>query len=386
MQQDELIAWLRVHLAAGIGAVRFRRLIDRFGSADRIAGASMSELAEVDGIGRATARQIREGLATVDPEAELELAARAGVRIITFQDAEYPELLRNSPSPPAALYIKGEFRREDQLAISLVGTRRSGRYGSEQASKFGYLLARAGFTVVSGLARGIDGDGHRGAILAGGRTVAVLGSGLEQIYPPEHQGLADQIVAGCGAVVTELPMQVSPEAGNFPARNRIVAAMSLGTLVVEAPARSGALITARLANDFNREVFAIPGPIDMPSFAGSNEWIKSGRAKLVSCLEDILDELGPAGESLKAQLAPDATATDPRQPDTDTRSAQAARLNEVERIVWDFLDSGSSPSPSDIDTICQVCGLSPAATTASLTMLQIKGMVKSLPGNQFSRR
>jgi len=379
MEREELISYLRVHLAGGIGAVRFRRLLDAFGSPDRIAGASISELAGVEGIGPSTAAQIHEGLVTVDPEGEVTLAEQAGVKIITFNDPRYPELLRNSPSPPAVLYVKGELCEQDQLAIAVVGTRRASRYGSEQSSKFGYLLAQAGLTVVSGLARGIDVEAHRGALLAGGRTVAVMGGGLASVYPPEHKDLADKIASGHGALISELPMRTSPEAGHFPARNRIIAAMSLGTVVIEAPQRSGALITASLAADFNREVFAVPGPIDMPTFFGSNELIKSGRAKLVSSLEDILDELGQAGSMIKSQLGSGDAPSEPRQ--LDISSIQTKGLNETERAVWEFLASG----PNDIDTICQLCRLSPAEVSAALTMLQIKGLAKQLPGNQYCR-
>jgi len=378
--RGELISWLRVHLAAGVGAVRFARLLERFGDPERIVRATIDELTQVEGIGHATARQIHEGLLTVDPETELALVEEGGIRIITLDESDYPELLRNSPCPPAVLYVKGELREQDQLAVAVVGTRRAGRYGAEQASKFGYLLAQAGFAVVSGLARGIDGEAHRGALLAGGRTLAVLGSGLKEIYPPEHDGLAEKIADGHGALISELPMQITPEAGHFPARNRIIAAMSLGTVVIEAPTRSGALITARLATEYNREVFAVPGPIDAPTFAGSNELIKSGRAKLVSSLEDILDELGQAGELIKSQLASSDTPSRPQQ--VNMQALRTDGLNGTERTVWEFLSTGVH----DVDTICQCCGLSAAGTTAALTMLQIKGLVKQLPGNQYHRR
>jgi len=380
MDRSRVISYLRLHLASGVGAVRFRKLLDAFGTVDRVARATVSELAGVDGIGRATARQIYEGLTTVDPAGELERAERAGAKIVTFDDPDYPELIRYGPSPPALLYVMGELRRDDQLSIAIVGTRRAGRYGSEQAYRFGSLLAQAGFTVVSGLARGIDSQAHRGAIQAGGRTIAVIGAGLLNLYPPEHRSLAEKIAAGRGAVISELPMEILPDGKNFPTRNRIVAAMTLGTLVIEAPRRSGALITARYANEFNREAFAIPGPIDVPGFAGSNEYIKSGKAKLVSSLDDILEELGHAGEMMRSQVK---QANSPNAPDEiNVTAAQADHLSAPERTVWEFLDAG----PNDIDTICQFCSLPPADASAALTMLQLKGMVNQLPGNQFSRK
>ncbi|NLX06905.1 MAG: DNA-protecting protein DprA [Phycisphaerae bacterium] len=380
MDRNELTCWLRVHLASGVGAVRFRRLLDVFGDVERISRATILELQGVEGIGLATAQQIHEGLRTVNPERELELAEANGVTLITMVDPEYPELLRQSPSPPAVLYVKGEFRPQDQLAIAIVGTRRAGRYGSEQAYRFGSLLAQAGFTVVSGLARGIDSQAHRGAIHGGGRTVAVMGAGLLNVYPPEHRGLFDEIADGHGAILSELPMEAIPDPGNFPARNRIVAAMSMGTLVIEAPKSSGALITAHLAADCNREVFAIPGPIDVPTFVGCNELIKMSKAKLVMCLDDILDEFGSVSAMLKKQAQALGAPADPQS--ITVRDAQADHLSEPERKVWDFLTAG----PNDIDTICQICQRPAAEVSSVLTMLQLKGLVKALPGNQYGRK
>ncbi len=375
MERDELLAYLQVHLASGVGATRFRNLLEAFGSPQRIINASVSELRGVNGIGDATAMRIFEGLRTVDAEAELELAEMAGVQVVPITSKEYPELLAACPDPPALLYVKGKLKPRDKLAIAVVGTRKPSRDGSEQAHRFAYLLAQAGITIVSGLALGIDGQAHRGALLAKGRTIAVLGCGLNHIYPPQHKDLAEQILENDGAIISEYPMNITPTAGNFPARNRIVAGMTIGTLLIDAPERSGALITAYLSLDYNREVFAIPGAITNPKTAGCNKLIQKGKAKLIMNLTDILDELGAAGDMLKSEMNSDDAGL---QPD----NLIANDLSDPERRIWKFL----AGSPSDTDTICAMCKLSPAEASSTLTMLQLKGLIKSLPGNQFAKR
>ncbi|MFA5864628.1 MAG: DNA-processing protein DprA [Phycisphaerae bacterium] len=391
MTRNDLLSWLHVHLAAGVGPKRFKLLMDVFGSPQKITKASLSDLKYVPHLGPATARQIYEGLQSVDPESELLAAEQAGVNIIPLTDDSYPQLLASCADPPAILYVKGELKEQDQLSLAVVGTRRPCHYGNEQAYRFGYLLAQAGIAVVSGLARGIDGQAHRGAMLAKGRTIAVLGCGLGQIYPPEHKDLADEIIRQNGAIISEYPMNIQPTAGNFPARNRIVSGMTLGTLVVEAPLQSGALITAALATEYNREVFALPGPVDIPNFQGCHQFIKSGKAKLITSLEDILDELGQVGTILKSETKSlTKTSRDrkgagkelpSKQNDTLSNLFQAA-LSPAEKTIWDFLGHG----PNDTDTICQLCNLKAAEVSATLTTLQLKGLVKLLPGNQFTRR
>ena len=238
MERGELLDWLRIHLAAGVGPKRFRLLLEAFGEPANIVRASADHFRGISGVGYALSQQIFEGLRSVDAEAELAEAENAGVKIIPLSDPDYPELLKNCPDPPALLYVKGELAARDKLSLAVVGTRRPSRYGSEQTSRFSYLLAQTGFTIISGLARGVDADAHRGALLAKGRTIGVLGCGLGTMYPPEHVELAEQIVEGGGAVISEFPMGTEPLAGNFPARNRIVAGMTLGTLVTEAPIKS----------------------------------------------------------------------------------------------------------------------------------------------------
>ena len=246
MDADERLAAMRLHLATGIGPRLYGALLERFGSALAAAAAPASALAEVQGIGRATAGQIREALDGAEPDAELERARAAGVRVLVHGEADYPPGLGYLTDAPPILYVKGTLEPEDAQAVTLVGTRRCSLYGQDQAERLAAGLARAGFTVVSGLARGIDSAAHRGALAAGGRTLAVLGNGLGSVYPAENARLAAAVTER-GALLSEFPMGVGPAPENFPRRNRILAGLSLGTVVVEAGRRSGALITARFA-------------------------------------------------------------------------------------------------------------------------------------------
>ncbi|MFQ5414575.1 MAG: DNA-processing protein DprA [Phycisphaerae bacterium] len=383
--------YLRIHLTADVGPVRLRRLVEHLGSLAAVRDASMAALEAVEGVGPALSERLFESRCGDDADArmsrEIERAAELGLRIVCAEDDAYPAPLRHIPDPPVCLYVRGALDPADAVAVSIVGTRRCSHYGVEQARRLSGLLAGAGFTVVSGLARGIDGHAHRGALACGGRTVAVLGNGLPAIYPREHGGLADEIAA-CGAIVSELPLDTAPERGHFPARNRIIAGMTLGVIVVEAGERSGALITARLANEYNREVFAVPGRVDQPGIsAGVNRLIRDGGAKLVTCLEDVLDELGAVGD-IMAPTASDASgAADADGPTgaaggADGSGGPRVRLTDTERAVFDALRNGCG----DPDAVCAATGRAIAAVTATLTTLQLKGVVRQLPGNRFEVR
>ncbi|HRX86294.1 MAG TPA: DNA-processing protein DprA, partial [Phycisphaerae bacterium] len=296
-------------------------------------------------------------------------------RIICWEDPDYPPQLRHCSDPPVCLYVRGTLTPEDAVAIAVVGSRKCSRYGYEQAQRFGALLAGAGFTVVSGLARGVDGYAHEGALSAGGRTVAVLGSGVDVIYPPEHKDLAEKVTAR-GAILSEDPLGSPPSTESFPRRNRIIAGMCLGVLVVEANKRSGALITARLASEYNREVFAIPGRVDTATAFGPNDLIRKGAAKLVACLDDILDELGAVGKTMgRPAGAPDA-------PGGLFGGGVAAALSPSERTILDTL----ADEEVYVDEIVARCGFATAQTISCLTTLQLKGAVVALPGNRFVRR
>jgi DNA processing protein len=366
-------------LTDGVGPTLFRRIVERFGSAEKALGASASDLASVERIGRDSADRIARGRDGAALEEEIETAADARVRIICPQDEGWPVGLREIPDPPIVLYVLGELRATDAIAIAVVGTRRCTVYGSEQARRFGELLAGVGFTVVSGLARGIDAFAHHGAVDAGGRSVAVFGNGLGQIYPPENEALAHKLLER-GAWISELPMRSEVRRENFSGRNRIIAGMALGTLVVEAPKRSGALITARHASDYNREVFAVPGRISEPSAFGTNALIRDGGAKLVTCLEDILDELGDVGAKLKAQGPP--RAEDRKGPAECAPEPSLFALSENEKSVFDAIGSDEMLA----DAVIQQVDLPPGDVLAALTSLELKGLIRRLPGQRVARR
>ncbi|MGC9455017.1 MAG: DNA-processing protein DprA [Phycisphaerae bacterium] len=368
MSREELLrATLRLHLADGIGAVLLRRLIRRFGDAERAVAAGAVGWRKVAGIGEKTVAAMA-AVTDADVSAELAEAERHGVRILLLDDAEYPAALKNIHTPPQVLYVRGRLEPTDAVAMGVVGSRRCTHYGLEQAERFGRLLARAGFTVVSGGARGIDAAAHGGALSGEGRTVAVMGCGLSTLYPPENAELFERIVASdAGALVSELPMRTAVLSGNFPTRNRIIAGMSLGVLVVEAAARSGALITAEEADEEGRAVFAVPGRADSPMSRGVNELIRDG-AVLVQDLDDILDHLGEVGA--KMTPAEEPTEVVPAGMD-DTESALHAALAD---------------GPMALDELVRKTGLDSGRAASAMTMLVLKGAIEQRPGNVFARR
>lgn len=370
---------LRWALTDGVGPLIFSRLLIQFGDAERALGVSAQALCEVKGVGRDTADKIARARDSAPVDAEIEAAEQHGVRIIARGDSDYPEGLRRIPDAPIVLYVKGELRPTDAVAVAVVGSRRCTIYGSEQARRFGELLAGAGFTVVSGLARGIDAFAHHGAVEAGGRSLAVMGRGLTEIYPPENQALAEKLLEH-GAWISELPMCADVHGGSFPVRNRIIAGLSLGTLVVEAAQRSGALITARWANEYNREVFAIPGRVQDPMSGGTNALIRDGAAKLTTCLEDILDELGEVGRTIGAGRS-DAAAQRPAGA-ADEASAPTGPLTAAEQRVY----AVTTNEPVLADAILRAAELPPGEVLSALTALELKGLIRRLPGNLVARR
>ncbi len=371
---DQVRRYLQLQLADGIGPILACRLIEHFGTIDAVLSASPSELAGVEGIGRRRARALADARDDPAADREIQMAAKLGIRIVCLDDTEYPHPLRHINDPPLCLYIRGRLEPEDAVAIAIVGSRKCTRYGAEQAARFGAALAGAGFSVISGLARGVDGASQRGAVAAGGRSIAVLGNGLATVYPPEHGELAMQIAAR-GAVISELPLDTPPEASNFPHRNRIIAGLGLGVLVIEAAHRSGARITARLASEYNREVFAVPGRVDTPSAHGVNAMIRDGQAKLVTCLQDILDDLGDVGR----MMAP----ADADPPVTEgTGSLDPRGLTPDESTVWGVLGEEAV----ELDEVASATKLPVETVAAILTRLQLRGAVTALPGQRFERR
>lgn len=375
--------YLRLHLARDIGPILSSRLIEHFGSPTVVLAASKAELEHVNGIGRRGAESIIRARDDTAADREIERAEETGARIICIKDADYPALLRNITDPPTCIYVRGLLEPTDAVAIAIVGTRRCSHYGREQAIRFGRALGSAGFTVVSGLARGIDGDAHRGALQGSGRTIAVLGGGLATIYPREHESLADEIAAGHGAVISEYRIDAEPEGRNFPSRNRIITGLSLGVLVIEAGKRSGALITARLASEYNREVFAIPGRVDQPELtAGVHRLIRESQAKLVTCLDDILDEFSEVGEIMHPDRTSGDRAGGDRKGEEDGTPVTLPKLTAPERAVFEAVANGIE----DAERIRAIARLSMGQVTSTLTALQLKGLVTSLPGNRFVRR
>jgi len=368
--------WLKLVRADGVGPITFTRLIKHFGSADRAMGASVGEMTRIEGIGFKTAEQIVATRDKFDTTAELELADKLGVWIINIDDKRYPPVLKQIYDPPPILYIKGSLTRQDNLAISIVGTRRCSLYGQEQASRLAHLLSSAGFTIISGMARGIDTAAHHGALSASGRTIAVQGCGLANIFPPENKKLFE-LIAESGACISELPLRYEPLAENFPPRNRIIAGLSLGTIVIEAGLNSGALITARAALENNREVMAVPGKIDSPASYGSHQLIKQG-AKLIESVEDVMEALGYIGEQLQSHVTAAAKKASERV-EAPLFDASQFNLSSDEKTIYDCLEK----EPLHIDQIIADTNLPPGSINAGLISLRLKGLIKQLPGSLF---
>ena len=370
--------WLRLIRADNIGPTTFGKLIKHFGSVDRALGASVSELSKIDGIGYKSAEQIARTRNKFDTEAELESAEKLGVWIISLDDERYPPVLKRIYDPPVVLYIKGSLSSSDNLAIAIVGTRRCSLYGQEQSSRLAHLLSSAGFTICSGMARGIDTAAHQGALSAGGRTIAVQGCGLAKVFPPENKKLFE-LIAESGACISELPLQYEPLSENFPPRNRIIAGLSLGTIVIEAGLYSGALITARAALDNNREVMAVPGKIDSPLSEGAHQLIKQG-AKLIESVEDVMEALGYIGKQLEEHVST-AAAKASEKIEAPLLDIREVKLSGDEKIIYDYLGR----EPFHIEQIIAGTKLTAGGINAGLISLRLKGLIKQLPGSLFLR-
>ena len=361
-------ALVALNLIEHVGPVRVRQLLACFGEAPAILKASRQQLLRVHGIGEETAQAIANWEKTVDLDGELKRITDFGCRILTQADEDYPELLRQIYDPPIVLYVSGQLTSKDKNAVAMVGSRQTTHYGLEAARKLAYQLAYVGVTVVSGAARGIDTASHQGALSAKGRTVAVLGTGINIIFPPENRELFDRIAAN-GAVITQFPFNRQADKQSFPIRNRIVAGMTLGTVVVEANLTSGALITSHFATEYGRQVFAVPGRIDSPRSKGCHELIKQG-AKLCEGAEDILSEfeyLFPA-----SNRPPGAN---------ETGVLPALSLSENEQKVYDAL----SNEEATIDEVIRHSGLPSSTVSVALLGLEMKRLVKQLRGKLFVR-
>jgi DNA processing protein len=352
--------WLGFNLIPGIGPARVRRLLSFFGSAEAAWKATGAALAAA-GLDARSVDLILTKRVNIDLERECERLDRAGITAVTLDDATYPPLLRHASDAPPLLYVRGDLRSSDELALAVVGTRRATVYGKSVCELLVREVAGRGVTIVSGLARGIDAVAHRTALAAGGRTIAVVGCGLDVVYPPEHAGLARDIVRS-GAIVSDYPLGTTPDAGNFPARNRIISGMSRAVLVVEAGDTSGALITANYAVEQGRDVLAVPGSILAPGCVGTNKLIQQG-AKLVQSVDDILEEMNVV--SVGEQLAFRAIAPD----------------DPIESSLLDVLTA----EPVHVDEIVRGLAAPAGAVTAALAMLELKGLARHVGGMHYVR-
>ncbi len=364
---EDRTSYLQLALVGGVGPRTMANLIDHFGSPSEAAQATLEQLGKVVGIGPKTACLIRDGMKSDLLEKVREHCDSHRVRMLIPGDDSFPRLLLELEDPPLLLFVRGEFQKSDSLAIGMVGTRHCTSYGSTMASRLAKGLARSGLTIVSGLARGIDAICHRGAIEAGGRTIAVLGSSVTEIYPPEHEELSEQIL-DCGLLISETHPFSKPKAGVFPQRNRIISGLSLGVVVVEAAERSGSLITARHAGEQGRDVFAIPGAVTSRMSRGCNRLIRDG-AILVQDAQCVLEHLGPLVEQIELDGG-----------DKVSHPAEL-QLNEIENAILQCIDTVAT----DIDSVVVKSGLPVSRVLSTLSVLQMKGLIKRPSGRTVSR-
>lgn len=360
--------WVALNLTPGIGQVLSHRLLGYFGDPKIIFSTSAKELARIEGIGPKLAQEITTFKWEEEVTKELKQIEKRGINILTIKDEDYPQLLRAIPTPPTLLYVLGDIRERDEVSLAIVGSRSPTPYGKEVADELGRALADIGFTIVSGMARGIDSIAHRGALAVGGRTMAVLGCGLGIVYPPENQTLMKKI-PNSGAVVSEFPLFTKPEKLNFPIRNRLISGLSLGVMIIEAAASSGSLITASHALEQGREVFAVPGSIRSPKSKGTNWLIKKG-AKLVEDIEDVLEELPlTVKEKLKdTKPLPDEKKTEDLDPE--------------EKLVFSLITTEGE----DIDYLVNKSRLPASRIASLLIMLELKGFISQAMGKIFRRK
>jgi DNA processing protein len=357
---NTIFYWIALNSVHGISDRVYKKLIDYFKTPERVFKASKRELLNIDGIGDTLASSIIDFNEWEKVNKELELIERYGVKTLTLNSPEYPKNLLNIYDPPPLLYIKGDIIKEDDVALAIVGSRMTSNYGRITAERISKELALNGITVISGFARGIDSIAHKGALSANGRTIAVLGSGIDIIYPKENKGLFSDIINN-GAVITEFSMGTKPHGFNFPKRNRIISGLSLGVLVIEAAERSGSLITANYALEQGREVFAIPGNPLFRTSKGTNKLIKEG-AKLVESVDDILEEITP---DIKKKV--------------NMFSEKERDLSEREKNILSIL----SYEPTHIDNIVKITGVMVNEILSILLKLEIEGLIKQLPGKFF---
>jgi len=361
---DDWFFWLALSFVPGVGRVTYSRLINQFNSPRLVLEAPIEKLKKC--VNEKVARAIKNFSHKDRVEKELSLMKRFQVSLVTLKDNNYPKNLAHIYDPPPFLYMKGKLKEEDKISIAIVGSRLSTNYGRSVAERISRELTKQGITIISGMARGIDSSAHKGALSANGRTIAVMGCGLDVMYPPENSKLYQQIVSK-GAVVSEFPMSTPPEGSNFPTRNRIISGISLGVAIIEASSSSGSLITARLALEQGREVFAVPGMVNYATSKGTHRLIKDG-AKLIENASDILDEILPQCSS------PDNTSR------ANNLSEKLSDLSPEAKSIFKFLDK----EPIHIDAVIKKSGLSIGLISSILLDLELKGIVEQSPGKMFA--
>jgi DNA processing protein len=371
--------WISLNMTPQIGPRAATKLLERFGSAENVFHATRNELESLrlkpESIESILKREFHE-----KAEEELEKVRKIGGDVLNLDDGSYPFLLREISDPPITLYVKGDWQAcFDAPCVAVVGSRRCSTYGENASQMLGRDLAANGICVVSGLARGIDTAAHRGAIQAKGRTIAVMGTGIGQVYPKENVKLVDEILNSGGAVVSQFPLDTPPIPENFPYRNRIISGLSLGVLIVEASERSGSLITARLAMEQNREVMCVPGNITSKNSFGTNFLIKDG-AKLVQQWQDVVTELP---QEISAAILPPQIADKDIEKESRQQKLIPADLNENERNIWQILSADES---THIDSLLEESGLSFSDLSATLLALEMRDLVRTLPGNNYARK
>ena len=357
---------LALHLVPGLGPKLTAALLERFGSPAAVLRASIDQLRQVPHIGDKLAIELHQAMRQANVAEELDRMAKHQTHLVLLGTPSYPSTLATIAVPPHLLYVRGKVEPQDSEAVAIVGSRKCTNYGRRVAARLATDLARAGFTIVSGLARGTDGAAHRGALQGGGRTIAVLAGGLSKIYPPEHKDLAEEVRAA-GALVSESAMLMEPMAGMFPARNRIISGLARAVIVVEASEKSGALITAHHAAEQGREVFAVPGQIDSPASAGCHRLLRQG-AKLIRHADDVLEELRGVAPLVESSQ--------------DLASGPPPGLIDSERRIWDSLAGGSQ----HIDEMARELSMPVSELGSALMLLEMKKVVRRLPGNYYERR
>lgn len=403
---EETKSLVHLSIIPGVGYQTIERLLASFGSAQRALDATREELARVEGLSLKASQQLIRGRSRVSVDRELDLVEAHNCHLVAINDSAYPMLLKEIVDPPPLLYVRGELGEPDAPIITIVGTRSPTNYGKTISRQLSQQLAENGVTIVSGFARGIDTCAHQGALQANGRTIAVLGNGLSQIYPNENKDLADEIVES-GALISEFPMSVPPFPKNFPRRNRLVSGLSSGTVVVEASVRSGSLITARHAAEQGREVFAVPGQIFSKQSKGSHQLINQG-AKLINAIDDIWEAFpdrrltpsftsspvqlnldqndlssGQANSNLFAEVpAQDTSSGSVETPKVKPSTQSAPVLSADEQVVLEAIDVPCS----HIDQIARTTALPMNKVSSTLVMLELKGIVQQMPGKQFARQ